>query len=68
MGKVVYITATVPYLFITVLLIRGVTLPGAAEGIRYYIIPEWNKLLEFQVQYEISETVRHIEFKFIFNT
>ena len=68
MGKVVYITATVPYLFITVLLIRGVTLPGAAEGIRYYIIPEWSKLLEFQVEYDISETVRHIEFKFIFNT
>ncbi|XP_073715135.1 sodium-dependent noradrenaline transporter [Misgurnus anguillicaudatus] len=36
-GKVVYITATMPYVVLLVLLIRGITLPGAANGIREYL-------------------------------
>ncbi|KAK2153810.1 hypothetical protein LSH36_285g03067 [Paralvinella palmiformis] len=48
-GKVVYVTATVPYLFLTILLIRGATLPGSLQGIKFYIIPDWKKLLEFEV-------------------
>ena len=50
-GKVVYVTVTLPYLLLTILLIRGVTLPGSLQGIKYYIIPEWSKLLEFKVKY-----------------
>ena len=33
-----------------VLLIRGVTLPGAAEGIKFYLIPDWDKLCSAQVR------------------
>ncbi|CAH1777699.1 unnamed protein product, partial [Owenia fusiformis] len=48
-GKVAYFTATFPYLILTILLIRGVTLPGAADGLKYYLIPKWKKLLSFKV-------------------
>lgn len=41
--------APFPYLVLLVLLIRGVTLPGALEGIKFYIIPRWEKLATFQV-------------------
>ena len=33
-GKVVYFTATVPYLLLFVFMARGCTLPGAADGLR----------------------------------
>ncbi|XP_070559914.1 sodium- and chloride-dependent glycine transporter 2-like [Ptychodera flava] len=48
-GKVVYVTATLPYLVITILIIRGVTLPGAAEGLKFYFIPKWELLLSTKV-------------------
>ena len=49
MGKVAYVTATVPYILLTILLVRGVLLPGAMDGIKYYLIPDWKKLLNLKV-------------------
>jgi len=36
---------------LTALLIRGVTLDGAMEGIIFYLQPDFSKLTEAQVKY-----------------
>ncbi|XP_033836800.1 sodium- and chloride-dependent transporter XTRP3-like [Periophthalmus magnuspinnatus] len=43
-GKVVYFTATFPYIVLTVYLIRGVTLHGAVNGITYMFTPKMEEL------------------------
>ncbi|KAK6473404.1 sodium- and chloride-dependent GABA transporter ine-like isoform X1 [Huso huso] len=48
-GKVVYFTALFPYVILLALLINNAQLPGAIEGIKFFIIPEWEKLAEVEV-------------------
>ncbi|XP_006000314.1 sodium-dependent noradrenaline transporter [Latimeria chalumnae] len=45
-GKVVWITATMPYVVLLVLFIRGITLPGAKEGIKAYLHIDLKQLKE----------------------
>uniref|UniRef100_T1JI01 Transporter n=1 Tax=Strigamia maritima TaxID=126957 RepID=T1JI01_STRMM len=48
-GKLVYFTAFFPYLVLIILLIRAATLPGYMDGIMFYLIPQWHRLLEAKV-------------------
>ncbi|XP_012940461.1 sodium- and chloride-dependent glycine transporter 1 [Aplysia californica] len=48
-GKVVYFTAIFPYVVLFILFFRGVTLDHAIIGIRYFIIPDFGRLLDANV-------------------
>ncbi|XP_047235282.1 sodium- and chloride-dependent GABA transporter ine [Girardinichthys multiradiatus] len=48
-GKVVYFTALFPYVILIALLINNVQLPGASDGIDFFIVPEWDKLRSVDV-------------------
>ncbi|KAM3867516.1 sodium- and chloride-dependent GABA transporter ine [Diretmus argenteus] len=48
-GKVVYFTAIFPYFVLFALLINNVQLPGAKNGILYFLTPVWGKLFEVKV-------------------
>jgi len=56
-GRVVYFTATFPYLVLTIMVIRGVTLPGAIEGLKFYLIPDFTKLGTLKVWVKAGEQV-----------
>ncbi|XP_053718028.1 sodium-dependent neutral amino acid transporter B(0)AT1-like [Synchiropus splendidus] len=44
-GKAVYITSTLPYLVLTIFLIRGLTLKGSVDGIKFLFTPDVNELM-----------------------
>ncbi|XP_038069555.1 sodium- and chloride-dependent glycine transporter 1-like [Patiria miniata] len=48
-GKVVYFTATFPYVVLVILLIRGVTLDGYWKGVEFFVTPRWSHLGEAKV-------------------
>ncbi|KOX81270.1 Sodium-dependent nutrient amino acid transporter 1 [Melipona quadrifasciata] len=50
-GKFSYFLAIFPYIVLVTLLVRAMTLEGAATGILFFITPEWSKLLEPTVWY-----------------
>ncbi|XP_061101088.1 sodium-dependent noradrenaline transporter-like [Conger conger] len=56
-GKVVYITATMPYVVLFVLLIRGITLPGAMDGIRAYLHIDFKQLKNPKVWTEAATQI-----------
>lgn len=56
-GKAVWVTALAPYVVLIILLVRGVTLPGAGDGILYYLTPQWHKLLNSRVWIEAASQI-----------
>ncbi|XP_035285424.1 sodium-dependent neutral amino acid transporter B(0)AT1-like [Anguilla anguilla] len=43
-GKAVYITSTLPYLVLTIFLVRGLTLKGSVDGIKFLFTPDLAEL------------------------
>ncbi|XP_024908316.1 sodium- and chloride-dependent betaine transporter-like [Cynoglossus semilaevis] len=56
-GKVAYVTTTFPYLMLLILLIRGLTLPGAWDGITFYLYPDLNRLADLEVWMEAGSQI-----------
>lgn len=48
-GKVVYFTATFPYIVLFILMIRGATLEGSLDGVLFYLKPDVAKLKDPRV-------------------
>lgn len=49
LSQVAYFTATFPYVMLLILLIRGLTLPGAFDGIYFYLYPSLEDLASLEV-------------------
>lgn len=44
-----YFTAIFPYIVLLILIIQSATLAGAVEGVKYYVIPKWDRVAQFEV-------------------
>lgn len=53
----VWFTALFPYVVLFILLIRGITLPGAAEGIKYYLYPNFSAIQKADVWVDAATQV-----------
>ena len=48
-GRVVYFTSFFPYAVLSALAVRGVTMPGATDGIAFLFHPKWELLANPQI-------------------
>jgi NSS family neurotransmitter:Na+ symporter len=48
-GKVVYLTVPLPWLCLVIFVIKGLSLPGAEDGIAYYLTPDFQALMDGRV-------------------
>uniref|UniRef100_A0A914IAH5 Transporter n=1 Tax=Globodera rostochiensis TaxID=31243 RepID=A0A914IAH5_GLORO len=56
-GKVMYVTATFPYVVMTMFLFRSIMLEGATDGLRYMITPNLYRLSEPEVWLEAATQI-----------
>ncbi|CAM1317757.1 SerT (predicted) [Pycnogonum litorale] len=56
-GSIVYYTATLPFMFITILIVRSCSLDGAMDGLKIFCTPEWSNLLNIKAWVSAATTV-----------
>ncbi|XP_054924551.1 sodium-dependent nutrient amino acid transporter 1-like isoform X7 [Dermacentor andersoni] len=56
-GKAVYVTSLAPFLILGMLFVRGITLPGASDGIRFYLVPDWSIIMRARVWKNAAEQI-----------
>ena len=47
--QVSYVTSLFPYVILVILFFRGLSLEGWQDGVYYYLVPDWQKLLSPKV-------------------
>ena len=57
LGKAAYVLTTLPYLILTILLGYSLTLPGAGDGIDFYMSPDWSLLTDSTIWFEAAVQV-----------
>ena len=48
-GKIVYVTCLLPYVVLTILLIKGFTLEGCGLGLKFLFLPDWSKIWDISI-------------------
>ncbi|XP_076461637.1 sodium- and chloride-dependent taurine transporter-like [Babylonia areolata] len=56
-GKVVYFTATVPYVLMLALLIQALRQEGSLTGLSYYLTPQFDRLGDIKVWFDAASQV-----------
>ncbi|XP_064466994.1 sodium-dependent neutral amino acid transporter B(0)AT3-like [Ornithodoros turicata] len=56
-GKVVYVTATFPYVVLIIFFFRGITLEGMQDGLKHLFTPDWSKLEDPMVWLEAGTQI-----------
>ena len=46
LSKIVFYTVIIPWVILVIMVIRGLTLPGALEGLKFYLTPDFSALLK----------------------
>ena len=52
-----WFTALFPYVVLAILLVRGVTLDGASDGIKYYLTPNFTRLQDSGVRIVLFQSI-----------
>ncbi|KAL4223341.1 hypothetical protein ACF0H5_016812 [Mactra antiquata] len=52
--KVIYVTATVPFFLTVAIFVRSLMLPGSTEGLKYFFLPDFEKISRARVWIEAT--------------
>jgi solute carrier family 6 (neurotransmitter transporter, glycine) member 5/9 len=67
-GKASYVLAILPYIVLSIILGKALTLPGAMNGIKQFFTPDWSKLIEPSVWFAaVTQGEKHEIFCLLIN-